>query len=302
MPTIVLDAPLTWRDIAAVANGAGLELSLAARTRMATARAIVEALVEKGIKAYGVNTGVGALSDVVVDRPQLRTLSRNIILSHACGIGAPLSVGETRAIIAAQINNYAHGHSGVRPEVVDALLALLNAACIPEVPSRGSIGYLTHMAHIALVLIGEGFATLDEQRMSGAEALARIGLSPLVLEAKEGLSLVNGTPCATGLAAAALWRAERLFDWADAIGAMNFENLGGQLAAFDKDVLAFHASPGLQLVGARLRDTLAGSGLLAAAQGRRTQDALSLRAIPHVHGAARDALAHAAEVVFEVPA
>lgn len=297
MPTIVLDAPLSWRDIAAVANGAGLELSPAARTRIATARAIVEALVEKGIKAYGVNTGVGALSDVVVDRPHLRTLSRNIILSHACGIGVPLSAGETRAIVAAQINNYAHGHSGVRPEVVDALLALLNSGCIPDVPSRGSVGYLTHMAHIALVLIGQGFATLEGERLSGAEALAGIGLSPLVLEAKEGLSLVNGTPCATGLAAEALARAERLFDWADAIGAMTFENLGGQLAAFDEHVLAFHASPGLQIVGAHLRDTLAGSELLAAAQGRRTQDALSLRAIPHVHGAARDALAHAAEVV-----
>jgi histidine ammonia-lyase len=288
MRKITLDAPLTWRDIAAIAKGARLDLSDAARHRIAEARKIVDALVERGIRAYGINTGVGALSNVVVDRPKQAELSRNIILSHAAGVGAPLGREEVRAIIAAQINNYAHGASGVRLTVVEALLALLNGHCIPEVPAKGSVGYLTHMAHIALVLIGGGHATIGSQRLAGAEALARIGLKPLMLEAKEGLSLVNGTPCATGFAALALARAKRLFGWADLTGAMSFENLGGQIAAFDKDVLAFQASPGMQVSGQQLRAHLDGSGLIAIAKGKRTQDALSLRAMPQVHGAARD--------------
>jgi histidine ammonia-lyase len=297
MPTIVLNAPLTWRDVSAIASGARLELSDAARRRIVEARKIVEALVESGTRAYGINTGVGALSNMVVDRPKQSELSRNIILSHAAGVGAPLGKPEVRAIIAAQINNYAHGHSGVRPEVVDALVALLDADCIPEVPAKGSVGYLTHMAHIALVLIGGGHAAVGSKRLTGADALARIGLRPLVLQAKEGLSLVNGTPCATGLAALAVSRSSRLFDWADTIGAMSFENLGGQVAAFDKDVLAFQVSPGMQVVGQHLRDQLDGSGLIAIAKGKRTQDALSLRAMPQVHGAARDLFEVAAAAV-----
>jgi histidine ammonia-lyase len=218
-------------------------------------------------------------------------------MSHACGIGAPLAASETRAIITAAINNYAHGFSGVRAEVVDRLIALLDADCLPEVPSRGSVGYLTHMAHIALVLIGEGVACLRGERLPGAEALRRLGLAPLVLEAKEGLSLVNGTPCATGLASVALARAQRLLGWADIIAAMTFENLHGQPLAFDEEVLAFRSSPGLAVVGQRLRHLLEGSGILLAAVGQRTQDALSLRAVPHVHGAARDVFAHTAEIV-----
>ena len=297
MPTIALNAPLTWREVAAIASGARLELSDAARQRIATARQIVDVLVERGTRAYGINTGVGALANVVVDRPKQSELSRNIILSHAAGVGAPLGKLEVRAIIAAQINNYAHGHSGVRPEVVDTLLALLNADYIPEVPAKGSVGYLTHMAHIGLVLIGGGHATVGGKRLAGAEALAKIGLKPLVLQAKEGLSLVNGSPCATGLAALAVARSARLFDWANAIGAMSFENLGGQIAAFDKDVLAFQASPGMQIVGVHLRAQLEGSGLIAIAKGKRTQDALSLRAIPQVHGAARDLFDAAAAAV-----
>lgn len=297
MSSLIMDAPLGWREIDAIAAGAALELSEAARLRIETGRKIVQTLVANGTRAYGVTTGVGALSDVVVDRSQQQALSRNILMSHACGVGPALSAAETRAIMAAQINNFARGHSGVRLETVEGLCRLLAANCLPEVPGKGSVGYLTHMAHIALVLIGEGFASVDGRRLPGAEALARIGLTPLVLEAKEGLSLVNGTPCATGLAALALARAENLLAWADTIGAMSFENLGGQLAAFAADVLAFHRAPGVQAVGAHLCQRLSGSGLVAAAQGRRVQDALSLRAMPQVHGAARDMWAHAAGVV-----
>src|SRR5690606_19952029 len=167
----------------------------------------------------------------------------------------------------------------------------------PDVPSKGSAGYLTHNAHTALVLIGEGHAAVRGERMTGREALATIGLSPLVLEAKEGLSLVNGTACATGLASLALSRAERLLEWADVIAALTLEAAGCQMAAFDEAVLALRPSAGIAKVGATLRARLAGSGLVAAAVGRRTQDALSLRAVPHAHGAAWDVFEQSGAVV-----
>ncbi|WP_082508206.1 HAL/PAL/TAL family ammonia-lyase [Burkholderia sp. Leaf177] len=293
-----LDAPLGWRDIARIANGAKLVLSPDARARIDHARALVEQIVERRIRAYGVNTGVGALCDVVVSPSEQRTLSRNILMSHAVGVGEPLRREETRAIIAAAVNNFAHGNSGVRVELVDLLVTLLDSGAIPEVPAFGSVGYLSHMAHIALVLIGEGFVRDDNSsRCSAAHALQRLGREPLVLEAKEGLSVVNGTPCVTGLASLALARTERLLQWADTISAMTFENLRGQAAAFDSDSLALRISPGLSVVGAHLRELLADSGIIAASFGRSTQDPLSLRTIPHVHGAARDVFATTAEVV-----
>ncbi|BDA85265.1 histidine ammonia-lyase [Aureimonas sp. SA4125] len=294
---IILDTGLDWRGIVRVAGGEELSLSAAAWQRLAAARDIVEAILDRGIRAYGVNTGVGALSDTVVDRESQRRFARNLLMSHACGVGAPLPSEEVRAIIAVQVNNFAHGRSGVRPATVEAMLGLLSGGVVPEVPGRGSVGYLTHMAHIGLVLIGEGFARIGDERMTGAGALARIGQAPVVLEAKEGLSMVNGSPCATGLAALALARAERVLDWADALAALSLEALGGQTSAFDEGVLAVRPSEGLQQVGRSLRMRLFGSGLIARALGARTQDALSLRAIPHVHGAARDVLAVTAAVV-----
>ncbi len=286
--TIVLDGVLGWRDIVRVAEGDTLALSQAAWQRVDNASRIVERIVETGVRAYGVNTGVGALSDTVVDRQSQSRLSRNIILSHACGVGDRLAPREVRAIIAAQIANFSHGHSGVRSEILRYLLTFLERDCIPDVPAKGSAGYLTHNAHTALVLLGEGSARLAGKQMSGREALAALDLPPLVPGAKEGLSLVNGTACATGLSSVALARAERLLDWADAIAALTLEAVGCQMAAFDEDVLALRHSKGIQDVGARLRRYLAGSGLVEAALGKRTQDALSLRSVPHAHGAARD--------------
>ncbi|AXF16601.1 HAL/PAL/TAL family ammonia-lyase [Paraburkholderia caledonica] len=297
MAVIRSDRPLDWAQVAAVAAGEPLELSADARARIAAAHVLVQQIVERGIRAYGVNTGVGALCDVIVSPTEQRTLSRNILMSHAVGVGAPLGIAETRAIMAAAVNNFAHGHSGIRIEVADQLVALLNADCLPEVPAFGSVGYLSHMAHIALVCIGEGHVRYRGERMKGRDALHMLGREPLVLEAKEGLSLINGTPCVTGLAALALARAVRLLDWTDVVAAMSFENLRGQLAAFDEDSLALRISPGLNLVGERMRTALADSGILAAVVGQRTQDPLSMRTIPHVHGAARDVLAATADVV-----
>ncbi|MFJ6321844.1 MULTISPECIES: histidine ammonia-lyase [unclassified Rhizobium] len=297
--TVTIDKPLSWQDVARVSTGEPLALSEAAWKRVGEASRIVERIVETGVRAYGVNTGVGALSDTVVDRPSQSRLSRNIIMSHACGVGPLLPAREVRAIIAAQIGNFAHGHSGVRPEILSHLTAFLEHDCIPEVPSRGSAGYLTHNAHTALVLIGEGRAVVKGKAMTGAQALAAIGLSPLVLGAKEGLSLVNGTACATGLSALAVYRAERLLDWADAIAALTLEAAGCQMAAFDEAVLALRPSAGIAKVGRKLRNRLRGSGLVAAALGRRTQDALSLRSVPHAHGAAWDVFEQTARIVDE---
>jgi len=298
MPSeVLLDQPLTWRQVAAVAEGAPLTLSHAARGRIDAARDLVDSIVAKGIRAYGINTGVGALCDVIVDSSQLRHLSRNIIMSHAVGVGPMLGRCEVRSIIAAAVNNFAHGYSGVRLDVALRLTQLLAQDCIPEVPAAGSVGYLTHMAHIALVLLGEGHALKGGNRQTGMEALRALGLQPAILEAKEGLSLVNGTPCVTGLAALALLRTERLLNWADVISAMTFENLHGQLSAFDTEGLRLRASSALSDVGERLLSLLEGSAILAASAGKRTQDPLSLRAIPQVHGAVREVFARTAAAV-----
>ncbi len=297
MRDIVIETVLDWRAVAAVADGATLSLSDAAKQRVETASRIVSAIVESGIRAYGVNTGVGALADTVVDRPSQSRLSRNIILSHACGVGPLLETREVRAIIAAQIANFSHGHSGVRPVIVELLQTFLREDCIPAVPSKGSAGYLSHNAHIALVLIGEGRARLKGKPLTGAEALKTLGVAPLILQAKEGLSLVNGTACSTGLGSVALARAERLLDWADAIAALTIEALGGQMAAFDAEVLALRKSKGIEKVGKTLRHRLTGSGLIEAAKGARTQDALSLRSVPHAHGAGWDVFDFASAVV-----
>jgi histidine ammonia-lyase len=294
---ILLDRPLSWRQVSDVAEGATLALSAGAQDRIRAARMRVEALVRKGVRAYGVNTGVGALCDVVVNESKQAQLSRNIVMSHAVGVGPALEAPAVRAVIAAAVNNFAHGYSGLRLEVVDTLLALLAHDCVPEVPAAGSVGYLTHMAHIALVLIGEGWALSGGRRLSGAEALRSMHLAPLVLGAKEGLSLVNGTPCATGLSAVALARTQRLLDWADVAAAMTFENLHGQVTAFDADALGLRVSPGVAQVGERLRAILDGSAILRQSAGRRTQDPLSLRAVPQVHGAVRDLFARATQAV-----
>jgi histidine ammonia-lyase len=295
--TVTLDAPLCWDQVAAVAVGAPIELSAAAKVRLDHANQIVQALIERGIRVYGVTTGVGALADVMIPVASQAALSRNILMSHAAGVGAPLPAAEVRAIMVASINNFALGHSGIRAAVVDQIIALLNAGCTPEIPSQGSVGYISHRAHLGLVLIGHGHATLNGERLTGAAALKRLNLAPLLLEAKEGLSLVNGSPCGTGLACLALARARHLLDWADAIAAMSFETQRSQLSAIAPAAMAFRASPGLLAVTATFNRLLEGSAVLAEAAGRKTQDALSLRGIPQVHGAVRDAWADAETVV-----
>lgn len=298
MKTVVLHETLSWSEVAAVARQqARFELSPAAEARLAAASAIVQAIVEQGVRGYGITTGVGALSDVTITREQQATLSRNILMSHAAGIGVPLGVAETRAIMVAAVNNFAHGYSGLRPIIVERLVALLNAGCTAEVPRQGSVGYISHMAHIGLLLIGYGHAVLNGERMSADEALSRLEMKPLTLEAKEGLCLVNGTPCSTGLASLALSKASDLLEWADTIAAMAFETQRCQLRAISAPTVAVRKSPGLGLVAEKMNRMLQGSAILASSAGRRIQDALSLRAIPHVHGAVHDARQAVADAV-----
>ena len=294
-PPLTLDQPLDARTLADVAEGAALALGPSARARITAAHDLVRAIVVRGVPAYGVNTGVGALFDRTVEPALQGRLSRQLVLSHACGVGAPLPETEVRAIIAAQANNFAHGCSGVRVAVVEALLALLEHRVVPHVPAAGSVGYLTHMAHIALVLIGEGSARIGEATLPGAEALARVGMAPLVLEAKEGLSLLNGAPCATGLGGVALARAWRAVATADAVAALSCEALGGNPAAYAADLMALRRSAGVAATSAALNAWLAGSAHLAAPT--RLQDPISLRAVPQVHGGVRDALAHVAAMI-----
>ena len=291
---IVREAALTLGEVARIAGGEALALAPAVWDGLARARAVVDAVVAGGIPAYGVNTGVGALVDTAVDAGSLATLSRNLLMSHACALGEPLPDEWVRAIVAAQVNNFAHGASGIRPETVALMVALLERDCVPVVPRQGSVGYLAHMAHIALVLIGEGEARFGGERLPGAAALARAGLAPLVLGAKEGLSLINGSPCATGLASLAMARAARLVEVVDAVAAMSCAALGANPIAFDAAAMDLRRCPGLRQSASRLRGWLARTD---GTDGGRLQDALSLRAIPHVHGAARVALAHCAGVV-----
>lgn len=290
---VIGNGPVRWQDIAAVArHGARLELAPQVWARIDNAQAIVRRIVDSGERAYGVNTGLGALCNVSLQGEQLSALSRNTLLSHACGVGPALPDEQTRAIICAAIVNYSHGKSGLQRSVVEALLALLEQGITPQVPSQGSVGYLTHMAHIGVSLLGVGKVSYRGRLVEAAEALADAGLAPVQLGAKDGLCLVNGTPCMTGLASLALDDASRLLQWADVIGAMSFEALRGQIAAFDAEIIALKPHPGMQLVGENLRALLDGSEVIASSKGIRTQDALSIRSIPQVHGAARDQLAH----------
>jgi histidine ammonia-lyase len=293
--SVTLDnLPLRWQDVVAVARyQAPLNLSDAAWVRIDNAQAIVQKIVASEQRAYGVNTGLGALCNQALHGEQLAQLSRNTLMSHACGVGEPLSDEQTRAIICCAIVNYCQGKSGIQRPVVEALLALLNRGITPRVPSQGSVGYLTHMAHVGVALLGLGEVSYRGQLVSAAQALAEEGIVPPQLGAKDGLCLVNGTPCMTGLSCLALADAWRLARWADVLAAMSFEALGGQIAAFDSEILALKPHPGMQRVGSNLRMLLNGSEMIAASKGIRTQDALSIRSIPQVHGACRDQIAHA---------
>jgi histidine ammonia-lyase len=294
---------LTLEEVARVARGeAEVSLAASARVRVEASRRTVERIVAESRVVYGVNTGFGKLSDVTVPADELRELQLNLVRSHSCGLGPPLSAEETRALMLLRANVLAKGFSGARAVVVETLLALLARGVHPVVPELGSVGAsgdLAPLAHLALCCVGEGEAVYGGERMPGGEALRRAGVEPLRLEAKEGLALLNGTQALTGVGALALERALRLARTADVSGAMSLEALKGTPAAFDERIHLARPHKGQVESAAHLRELLADSEIRAShIEGDpRVQDAYSLRCMPQVHGAARDALGHARAAV-----
>jgi histidine ammonia-lyase len=300
------DEPLTLEALAAVArDGQPVRPGAAAMAAMARARAVVDAVVEGGDKApavYGVNTGFGALAEVRISAAQVALLQKNLVRSHSAGIGEPLPRDATRAMILLRAAVLATGRSGARPLVCERLCDLLARGVHPIVPRRGSVGAsgdLAPLAHLALGLIGEGDAELDGVRMPAAEALRKAGLEPLVLEAKEGLTLLNGTQHMTAVGGLTIFDAEATARVADIAGALSLEALKGTVRAFDERVVNARPHPGQMAVGQLLRELLGGASALAESHRDcgKVQDPYSLRCMPQVHGASRDVLAFARTVL-----
>jgi histidine ammonia-lyase len=274
-----------------------------ARAAVRGARAIVDDLAhaDPGRHVYGVNTGFGALSEVHISPSDVRDLQRNLLRSHACGVGPDLSAHEVRAIMVLRAQVLALGYSGVRDVLVDRIVAMLNAGVVPRIPAQGSVGAsgdLAPLAHLGLVLIGEGEATVGGDLLPGREALARAGIPPLELEAKEGLALINGTQYMAGLGALSLLEGARLATLADVAGAMSLEALKGSARPFDERLMHVRPHPGQAQCAQNLRLLLEGSAIMESHRDcGKVQDAYSLRCMPQVHGATRDALDWAAGVV-----
>lgn len=274
-----------------------VRLSPAAKARMEASHRVIQRLVAGPDPVYGVTTGFGKLADQRISPSDIQQLQLNLVRSHAAGVDEPLAREETRAMLLLRANVLAHGHSGVRPLIVESLLTLLNRDVLPVVPCRGSVGAsgdLAPLAHLALVLIGEGEALVEGRRRPGRTALASAGLRPLTLEAKEGLSLLNGTQAMLALGLLALRRCEQLVDAADIAGALSLEALKGTPAAFDPRIHRLRPHRGQSIVAENLRRLVSGSQIrLSHLHCPRVQDAYSLRCMPQVHGAVRDALDHA---------
>jgi len=294
---------LTLQQIVDIAEGREqVVLDSDARVRVEQARQVVQDIVTQGRTVYGVNTGFGKLSDVSIDRADLIQLQLNLVRSHSCGLGDPLSQPEARAMLLLRANVLASGFSGARPLVIDTLVAMLEKGVTPVIPEKGSVGAsgdLAPLAHLALAAIGEGEAFYEGERLPAATALQRAQIAPLQLEVKEGLALLNGTQAMGAVGALALHRAERLLRLADVAGAMTLESLKGTPVAFDARIHAARPHPGQLAVAAHLRELLQDSEIRQShlVGDPRVQDAYSLRCMPQVHGAIRTALDHAKQVV-----
>ena len=302
--TIVLTgADLTIADVEAVArHGAAVALDVHARARMQEARDVIERLVAEGAVVYGVTTGFGALADRFIDAADAERLQENLLVSHAVGVGEPLPRDVVRAMLLLRANTLALGHSGARPLLVDRLLHLLRLGVHPVVPAQGSVGAsgdLAPLAHLALPLIGRGSVELNGQVTPALVALREVGLEPLTLGPKEGLALLNGTQLMSALGALLLADADRLVRTASTIAAMSVEALLGTDVAFTAAYQLARPHPGQIEVAAELRHLLRDSGLQAShhASAHKVQDPYSLRCVPQVHGAVRDALDHLRRVL-----
>jgi histidine ammonia-lyase len=292
---------LTIEEVCAVAAGsARATVAAQAVEKMKRSRAVVERLAAGDAAVYGVNTGVGLLADVRIAPSDLDQLQRNVVRSHSAGVGDPLPRAEVRAMMLIRANVLAKGYSGIRPVVAERLCDLLNRGVTPRVPAQGSVGAsgdLAPLAHMALVLIGEGEAEYEGVVHAGGEALRRAGLDALTLRAKEGISLINGTQAMLAIGCLELAASEVLADSADVICAMTLDALRGTPRAFDPRLHAARPHPGQMESAARLRQLLEGSEIRQSHIGcRRVQDAYSLRCAPQVHGAIRDSLAEARRI------
>jgi histidine ammonia-lyase len=304
MSVVLTGNDLKFAQLYAVAlRGEHVELAPAAAERMNASRAVVERVLASGAAAYGINTGFGKLASVRISPEQVRQLQVNLVRSHASGVGTPLSESETRAMMLLRANALAKGLSGIRPRVVDTLVQMLNAGVHPVIPSQGSVGAsgdLAPLAHLAHVVIGEGRASYRGEMLPGGEAMKRAGITPLALEAKEGLSLLNGTQGMLALLSLALYEADILADTADVAASLSLDALRGSPGAFDARIMHARAYAGAAMTARNLAHLNEGSQIReshrAAEKDPRVQDAYSLRCTPQVHGAVRDSLAQAREI------
>jgi len=297
MDTITINGEhLTMEDLAAIAAGAPADLAPHAVEAMERSWQAVQTLLDRGEIAYGITTGFGAFKGRIIPRHEVEALQRNLVLSHASGVGPLLDEATVRAVMAVRANTLAMGYSGIRPQTVQALLDLLNKGVVPCIPSYGSVGAsgdLAPLAHLACVLIGEGEAMYEGVRMPGGEALQRAGLEPVVLGAKEGLALINGTTVTTTIGALVTLRAENLISAADIVSALSVEAMRGTPAALDPRIHLVRPHPRQVDTAARMRRLLDGSKFLRPHDPRDIQDAYSMRCIPQVHGAVRDTVVYA---------
>jgi histidine ammonia-lyase len=306
MSIVLTGNQLTFPQLYSVAlHHETVALSPDAIARMKASRAVVDQLIASGKTAYGINTGFGKLASVRISSEQVRQLQVNLVRSHTCGVGEPLSEAETRAMMLLRANALAKGLSGIRPSVVETLIRMLNAGVHPVIPSQGSVGAsgdLAPLAHLAHVVIGEGEALYKREKLPGAEALQRAGIAPVALEAKEGLSLLNGTQGMLALLSLALREADILADTADVAASLSLDALRGSPGAFDARIMHAREYPGAGTTARNLAHLNEGSQIReshrAAEEDPRVQDAYSLRCTPQVHGAVRDSLVQAREMAL----
>ncbi|PKN91140.1 MAG: histidine ammonia-lyase [Chloroflexi bacterium HGW-Chloroflexi-6] len=289
---------LTIEDVVAVAHQPEIQVSISAEawTRVRRAARAVQDFVARGEIVYGITTGFGAFKDKIISPALVEQLQRNILVSHAVGVGQLLDQPTTRAMMLIRANTLAKGHSGIREETLRLLLELLNRGVYPLIPEQGSLGAsgdLAPLAHMALPLIGEGEAFYHGERLSGAEALKRAGLSPVTLTAKEGLALTNGTTLMNALGVLVTYQAEQLATAADLAGALSLEAMHGTPRAFDLRIHAARPHPRQMECAAFMRKLIEGSTFTRPDDPLNVQDAYTLRCIPQVHGAVRDAIAYA---------
>lgn len=293
---------VTVEDLVAIArHDAPVGLTEESQKRISDARKLVERWVREGKIIYGITTGFGALSDVIISKRDTRRLQENILMSHAAGVGNIFDRETVRAITALRIKDLARGHAGIRLETVQRLIALLNKGIHPVVPEKGSVGAsgdLAPLAHLSLVLIGQGEAIFEGKRISGLEALHRAGMKPLRLEAGEGLALVNGTQVMTAVGALAVYDATRVSKMIDIAAAMSLEVLMGTRTEFDPRIHQVRPHAGQSAAAGNMDRLTRNSEIITShADCHRIQDAYTLRCSPQVHGATKDAISYACSVL-----